>query len=104
MIKDKTFILEAGFDRLSGVNFNKGCFVGQEVTARMRHKTELQKGLAKVKVLGPVGTDCNILSEGRVIGTLFTRVGNFAIAYLKFKFEETHLRVGDTEVEFVNRY
>src|SRR6056297_4285577 len=35
-----TFILEAGFGRLHGVDFKKGCYVGQEVTARMKHKTE----------------------------------------------------------------
>jgi tRNA-modifying protein YgfZ len=39
-------ILEAGFERLHGVDFRKGCYVGQEVTARMKHKTELRKGLA----------------------------------------------------------
>lgn len=31
-----TFILEAGFERLNGVDFRKGCYVGQEVTARMK--------------------------------------------------------------------
>ena len=40
-----TFILEAGFERLNGVDFKKGCYVGQEVTARMKHKTELRKGI-----------------------------------------------------------
>ena len=45
------FILEAGFGRLGGVDFRKGCYVGQEVTARMKHKTELKKGLALVAVL-----------------------------------------------------
>ncbi|MDH5798985.1 MAG: folate-binding protein, partial [Paracoccaceae bacterium] len=35
---DDTYILEAGFERLSGVDFRKGCYVGQEVTARMKHK------------------------------------------------------------------
>ena len=54
-----TFILEAGFERLGGVDFRKGCYVGQEVTARMKHKTELRKGLALVEVQGsaPVGTE-----------------------------------------------
>ena len=53
-----TFILEVGFGRLNGVDFRKGCYVGQEVTARMKHKTELKKGLALVAVHGeaPVGS------------------------------------------------
>ena len=51
-----TFILEAGFERLNGVDFRKGCYVGQEVTARMKHKTELRKGLAKVQITGQAET------------------------------------------------
>ena len=86
LIRDKTFILEAGFDRLSGVSFTKGCYVGQEVTARMRHKTELQKGLVKVRIIGNTDGLCeSILSEDRVVGTLLTRVKDLAIAYIKFK-------------------
>ena len=39
-----SYILESGFEVLQGVDFRKGCYVGQEVTARMKHKTELRKG------------------------------------------------------------
>ncbi|MFN3208760.1 MAG: YgfZ/GcvT domain-containing protein [Roseovarius sp.] len=79
-----TFILEAGFERLNGVDFRKGCYVGQEVTARMKHKTELRKGLASVAVDGraPVGTP--ITADGKAAGTLFTQSGDRAIAYLRF--------------------
>ncbi|MDB6453543.1 CAF17-like 4Fe-4S cluster assembly/insertion protein YgfZ [Falsirhodobacter sp. 20TX0035] len=79
-----TFILEAGFERLHGVDFRKGCYVGQEVTARMKHKTELRKGLLGVRIEGeaPVGTP--ILSGDRVAGTLFTQSGGRAIASLRF--------------------
>ncbi len=79
-----TFILEAGFDRLNGVDFRKGCYVGQEVTARMKHKTELRKGLAQVQVDGaaPVGTE--IMAGEKAAGTLFTQSGGQGIAYLRF--------------------
>ena len=49
---DDSYILEMGFERLNGVDFRKGCYVGQEVTARMKHKTELRKGLARVRIDG----------------------------------------------------
>ena len=79
-----TFILEAGFERLNGVDFRKGCYVGQEVTARMKHKTELRKGLATVEVEGtaPVGSD--IIGGGKAAGTLYTQSGGRGIAYLRF--------------------
>ena len=78
-----TFILEAGFERLQGVDFRKGCYVGQEVTARMKHKTELRKGLVRVQVAGaaPVGSD--ILSDGKPAGTLYTQSAGHGIAYLR---------------------
>ena len=52
LVPDDSYILEMGFERLNGVDFRKGCYVGQEVTARMKHKTELRKGLARVRVEG----------------------------------------------------
>ncbi|MTJ04952.1 MAG: folate-binding protein YgfZ [Sediminimonas qiaohouensis] len=80
-----TFILEAGFERLNGLDFRKGCYVGQEVTARMHHKTELRKGLATVTVDGPAETGAAITSaDGKPAGTLLTRSGDRAIAYLRF--------------------
>ena len=45
-LTQESYILEAGFERLGGVDFRKGCYVGQEVTARMHHKTTLRKGLS----------------------------------------------------------
>lgn len=84
LIPDDSYILEAGFERLHGVDFRKGCYVGQEVTARMKHKTELRKGLARVVIEGaaPVGTD--ITAGDKTVGRLFTQSGGHAIAYLRF--------------------
>lgn len=84
LIPDDSYLLETGFERLHGVDFRKGCYVGQEVTARMKHKTELRKGLARVQINGaaPVGTP--ILSDGKEAGTLYTQSGGHGIAYLRF--------------------
>ncbi|NCQ23189.1 MAG: folate-binding protein YgfZ [Rhodobacteraceae bacterium CG17_big_fil_post_rev_8_21_14_2_50_63_15] len=84
-LTSETFILEAGFERLNGVDFRKGCYVGQEVTARMKHKTELKKGLVTVGIEGtaPVGSVI-LTSEGKPAGTLYTQSGRQAIAYLRF--------------------
>ena len=43
-----SYILEWGFEALNGVDFSKGCYVGQEIIARMKHKTKLRKGMARV--------------------------------------------------------
>lgn len=79
-----SFILEMGFERIGGVDFRKGCYVGQEVTARMKHKTELRKGLAKVAIDGDAAYGTAIVAGDKPAGTLLTRVGSEALAYLRY--------------------
>lgn len=79
-----TYILEAGFERLSGIDFKKGCYVGQEIAARMKHKTELKKGLAQVRVSGDVSPGDAITSNGKPAGTVHSVSGDLALAYLRF--------------------
>jgi folate-binding protein YgfZ len=83
LVPDDSYILEMGFEALNGVNFKKGCYVGQEVTARMKHKTDLRKGLVQVAVTGsaPVGT--SIEAEGREVGRLYTQSGGRGLAHLR---------------------
>ena len=84
LIPGESYLLETGFDRLHGVDFRKGCYVGQEVTARMKHKTELRKGLVRVTVSAPVPVGTAILSGGKEAGTLYTQSGGMGIAWLRF--------------------
>ncbi|MCI5111618.1 MAG: folate-binding protein [Marivita sp.] len=96
-----SFILEMGFERLNGVDFRKGCYVGQEVTARMKHKTELRKGLARVSVDGaaPVGTE--LLAEGKAAGTLYTQSGGQGLAYLRFDRAQGKMTADGAEVALI---
>jgi len=85
LIPNETFILEAGFERLNGVDFRKGCYVGQEVTSRMKHKTSLRKGFATVAVDGAAALGTPIeTADGKAAGTLYTQSGGKGIAYLRF--------------------
>jgi len=84
LIADDSYILENRFEALHGVDFKKGCYVGQEVTARMKHKTELRKGLVRVAISGaapPPGTEITV--DGKASGTLFTSAGGEALAHLR---------------------
>lgn len=93
---NETYPLEAGFERLNGVDFHKGCYVGQEVTARMKHKTELRKGFRTVAVEGaaPVGTDI-VNADGKAAGTLFSQAGGQAIAWLRFDRITERMQAGE---------
>jgi folate-binding protein YgfZ len=102
LIPDDSYILEHGFERLHGVDFRKGCYVGQEVTARMKHKTALRKGLVRVAVDGsaPVGTAITG-PEGRPVGALFTQSGGFGIAYLRTDRTDGILTAGQARLRVV---
>ncbi len=79
-----TYILEANFEAMNGVDFKKGCFVGQEIVARMKHKTMLKKGLRRVAIDGPAETGDAVMSGDKPAGTLHSVHGNAGIAYLRF--------------------
>jgi len=90
-----TYILEAGFERLNGVDFRKGCYVGQEIAARMKHKTELKKGLAQVEITGSAPVGSEITADGKPAGTLFTQSGGRALAHLRFDRATAEMKAGD---------
>ena len=68
---EKTVLLEAGFDELSGVAWDKGCYMGQELTARTRYRGLVKRRLVPVIVDGPLpapGTP--VLRNGAEVGTM----------------------------------
>ena len=98
LIPDDSYILEAGFERLHGVDFRKGCYVGQEVTARMKHKTELRKGLVAVVVDGVAQVGAEVLSDGKPAGVIYTQSDGRAIAYLRHDRIAPEMQAGNAVV------
>ncbi len=95
---EDAFVLEYGFERLQGVDFRKGCYVGQEVTARMKHKTELRKGLRRVGVSGDAQEGAEIVAGGKVAGRLGTIAGGQALAYLRFDRIQDEMTAGAARI------
>jgi folate-binding protein YgfZ len=98
-----SFVLEAGFERLNGVDFRKGCFVGQEIVARMKHKAALRKGLVRVAVEGeapPPGTPVTT-AEGKPAGTLYTVAGGEGLAQVRFDRAEGEMLAGEARLRRV---
>ncbi len=95
---DDSYILEMNFEQLNGVDFKKGCYVGQEVTARMKHKTELRKGLARVTISGEAAPGTPITADGKPVGTLHTVAGNKGLAYLRFDRAKAQMTAGTATI------
>ena len=66
---EKTVLLEAGFDELNGISWTKGCYMGQELTARTRYR-----GLLKRRLL-PVEADTALPAHGTPVTTGEREVG-----------------------------
>tara|TARA_X000000368_G_scaffold272523_1_gene216055 strand:- start:456 stop:1229 length:774 start_codon:yes stop_codon:yes gene_type:complete len=84
-LNDESYILEMGFERLHGVDFKKGCYIGQEVTARMKHKTELRKGLVKISSEQDISNGEKLLLNDKPVGSVLTTYGKSALAYVRLK-------------------
>ena len=50
---DKTYPIEANFDLLNGIDFQKGCFVGQETTSRMKRRGQIKSRMLPIRFEGP---------------------------------------------------
>ncbi len=96
-----SFILEQNFEAINGVDFRKGCYVGQEVTARMKHKTELRKGLVRVAVEGDAAAGADITAGDKVAGQLLTNAGDAALAYLRFDRAKGEMSCGDARISLL---
>ena len=81
---DKTILLEVGFDELNGVDFNKGSYVGQELTARTKHRGLIKKRLIPVSFVSAApATGTKITQDGKNAGELRSTAGSFALALLR---------------------
>ncbi len=81
---DKALLLEYGFEELDGVSFTKGCFMGQELTARTRYRGLVKKRLLPVKIDGPAPAPGTVFEvDGREAGEMKTSVGDMGLALIR---------------------
>jgi folate-binding protein YgfZ len=96
MVVDKSLLLQFGFEELHGVDFHKGCYVGQEVTARSKHIGQVRKFLYKIRclsgVLPPMGSPIYLGDEAA--GELRSHAGGKGLALMKVEMVEKASRSG----------
>ena len=83
---EKALLLESGFDELNGVDWKKGCYMGQELTARTKYRGLVKKRLFPVEVEGvlpPSGTSIHL--DGEEVGELRSGSGRRALALLQIE-------------------
>tara|TARA_B100001029_G_scaffold172810_1_gene170966 strand:- start:172 stop:1053 length:882 start_codon:yes stop_codon:yes gene_type:complete len=103
-LQNKIFGIECNFEELNGIDFKKGCYVGQENTARIKLKEKLNKRLFAIKVLeGKISSD-KITFEDKEIGRLLINNQNpFALIKFQsnnFSFDD-NLKCGDAKIKII---
>ncbi|MEQ9642740.1 MAG: folate-binding protein [Alphaproteobacteria bacterium] len=98
---EKSTLLEANFEELHGVDFKKGCYVGQEVTARTKYRGLVKKRLVPVTIDGPVPAAGTAVTdaEGREVGTLHSAQPGIGLALLRLEqLDASALRAGEATI------
>lgn len=100
LVHGRTKPLEGGLDDLNGVSFDKGCFVGQEVTARMKHRDLVRKRMVPVAFEGPPPPPGTPISNGQsVVGEIRSGTRDLAMAMLRLdQMDSERLQAGDLRI------
>ncbi len=86
LVLEKSILLESGFDELHGVDWEKGCYMGQELTARTKYRGLVKKRLVPVSFDGEVpepGTP--VMIDGKEAGELRSGRGGKALALMRLE-------------------
>jgi folate-binding protein YgfZ len=84
LVLEKSILLEAGFDELNGVDWQKGCYIGQELTARTKYRGLIKKRLMPVRIEGPTPPSGAVVTvDGREIGEMRSSRDGLGLALLR---------------------
>jgi folate-binding protein YgfZ len=103
LVPEKSILLENGFDELNGIAWDKGCYIGQELTARTKYRGLIKKRLMPVTIDGPLpepGTPV-LRADGGEAGEIRSGRGDRALAVIRLEALETGgaLTAGGARVE-----
>jgi hypothetical protein len=84
LVPEKSILLESGFDELNGVDWQKGCYIGQELTARTKYRGLIKKRLMPVRIEGPPpASGAVVTADGRDVGEMRSSRDEIGLALLR---------------------
>jgi hypothetical protein len=96
---EKVFALDAGLEELHGVSFTKGCYIGQELTSRMKHRATARKRILTVIAQSDLPQSGSLTRGGAEIGEILSSYGPRAFALVRLdRLEETQGNVTRGEI------
>lgn len=86
LVVEKSLLLESGFNDLNAIDWDKGCYVGQELTARTRYRGLVKKRLLPVEIEGELPAfGASVFDQGEEIGEMRTSFDGYGIASLRLE-------------------
>ncbi len=89
------FVHECNLDMTNGVDFTKGCYVGQEVVSRMHHKQAARKRILPISAPRQLAAGTAITANDKSIGEVLTTTGTNALAVLRLDKADAAIAAGD---------
>ena len=87
LVVDKSILMESGFDELGGIDWNKGCYIGQELTARTKHRGLVKKRLMPVTFDGPPPPAGSSIKAGeKEAGEMRSGIDGMGLALLRLEY------------------
>jgi hypothetical protein len=86
LVLEKSILLESGFDELNGVDWEKGCYIGQELTARTKYRGLVKRRLMPVEIQGLTPLPGTIVTmDGRDVGEMRSSRDGLGLALLRLE-------------------
>jgi folate-binding protein YgfZ len=96
---EKAILLENGFDELHGIDWQKGCYMGQELTARTKYRGLVRKRLLPVEVEGPLpASGTPVMAGDKEAGEMRSGIDGLGLALLRLEHLDDGLRCGDSRL------
>ena len=87
MVENKSLLLENNFDNINAIDWDKGCYVGQEITARMKYRSLLKKKIYPMKIIkGDISIGNELIIDGKKIGYIVSKANSYIFALLNIEF------------------
>ena len=106
--KEKSFIIENNFEKINAIDFNKGCYIGQENTARQKYRGTAKRQLVVGKILGKeILNGEKVFYDKKMVGTVRSSSKELCLVnirseiYEKCKKNKTSIKIKESELIFI---
>ena len=87
LIENKSLLMENNFQNINAIDWNKGCYIGQEITARMKYRALLKKQIYVLELLsGSINIGDDIIEKDINLGKVISKIDSYILCMLKINF------------------